>query len=245
MPKSATEAEDQCAKRRELLGDAELARQMVELHAPATNDYQAGAQALADYIEGLRQALNREMNELDLQELPTRQEAEAALGTAQENANMAQGDLNTARAALSGPEETMGRNKKEIGTLQGRCDVRRERLEKLKAQVVQAEEDRSDNALQTDIEIARNALSEQQTAIRLLEGQRTDETLPQLEVRIDRLEKVLKERRKKREKLNVKVATLKSRVEAAEGAGLDEAVENKARELELEEEEKASTGPRG
>ena len=236
--KSVADAEDQYAERKKLLGDAELARQEVELHAPATNDYQAGAQALADYIKGLRQALNREMNELDLQELPTRQEAEAALRTAQEHANAAQGDLNTARAALSGPEETMGRIKKEIGTLQGRYDVRRERLEKLKAQVVQAEEDRSDNALQTDIEIARNAFSEQQTVIRLLDGQRTDETLPHLEVRIDRLEKVLKERRKKREKLNVEVATLKSRVEAAEGAGLDEVVENKARELELMEEEK-------
>ena len=77
--KSLADAEDQCAKRQKLLRDAELARQGAELHAPATTDHEAGAQALADYIGGLRQILKREMSELDLQELRARQEAETAL----------------------------------------------------------------------------------------------------------------------------------------------------------------------
>ena len=76
--KSVADADDQYARRQKLLGDADLARQEVELYAPATSDYEAGARALADYIGGLRQVLKREMNELDLQDLPARQEAEAA-----------------------------------------------------------------------------------------------------------------------------------------------------------------------
>lgn len=236
--KSVVDAEDQCARRRKLLRDAELARQVVELHAPATDDYQVGAQALQDYIEGLRQALNREINELDLQELPRRQEAEAALRTAQDHANTALGDHNTARASLSGPEEALGRLQKEIGTLQGRYDVRKERLGKLKAQVVQAEEDCSDNTLQTAIETAHDAVSEQQTVIVHLESQRTDETLPQLVARLGRLKKVLQDRRRKRAKLKEEIAGLKSRLEVAEGDGLDEAIAQKARVLELVEDEK-------
>ena len=230
---SVADAEDQYAMRQRLLQEAELARQGAELHAPATNDYEAGAQALADYIEGLRQVLKREMNELNLQYLPARQEAETALRMAQGQANEARSALDTARAALSGPEDTLGGIQTEISTSQGRYDERKDRLESRKGQVAQAEEDQSDNNLQSAIEAARTALSEQATTMERLETQRTDETLPQLVARIGRLENALQDRRDRRSKLKESIAGLKSHVEAAEGAGLDEAVEQKARELEL------------
>ena len=236
--KSVADADVQYDRRQKLLGDADLARQEVELYAPATSDYEAGARALADYIGGLRQVLKREMNELDLQDLPARQEAETALRKAQERADETRSALATARAALSGPEDILGGLHTEIGTLQGRYDESKERLEKLRGQVAQAEEDRSDNELQSAIEAALAALSEQEAVIARLETERTDETLPQLKARIGRLERALEDRREKRAKLKERIAGLKSHVEAAEGAGLDEAIEQKARELELTEEEK-------
>ena len=235
--KSVTDGEDQHTRRQKLLRDAELARQGAELHAPATADYEAGAQALADYIAGLRQVLTGEMEELDLRELPARGDAETALRTAQERADEARSALDTARAALSGPEDTLGELQTEIATLQGRYDESADRLQRLQVAVAQAEEGRSDDELQSDIEAARARLSEQETEVARLEGQRSDETLPQLEARIGRLEKALQERRDKRSNLKEQIAGLKSRVEAAEGAGLDEAIERQARELELAEEE--------
>ena len=235
--KSVIDAEDQNTRRQKLLWDAERARQGAELHAPATVDLEAGAQALADYIAGLRQVLNSEMNELGLQELPTGQDVETALRTAQEQADDARSALNTARAALSGPENVLGALRTEIATLQGRCDVITDRLKGLNVEVTQAEADCSDDDLQSGIESARAALSKQETAIEHLEEKRSDETLPQLTARIDRLEKALQERRDKRAKLEAKIAGLKSHVEAAEGAGLDEAIEQQTRELELVEEE--------
>ena len=236
--KSVTDAEDQYTRRQKLLRDAELARQGAELHAPATVDYEAGAQALGDYIEGLRQVLKQEKNELDLQDLPARQDAETSLRAAQEQADEARSALDTARAALSGPEDTLGELQTEIATLQGRYDESKDRLERLHVEVAQAEADCSNDDLQSGIDSARTALSEQETAIERLEGQRGDETLPQLEARTGRLEKALQERRDKRSNLKERIAGLRSRVEAAEGAGLDEAIEQQARELELAEEEK-------
>ena len=236
--KSVTDAEDQYTRRQKLLRDAELARQGAELHAPATVDYEAGAKALADYIEGLRQVLKQEKNELDLQELPARRDAETALRIAQEKADEARSALDTARAALSGPEDTLGELQTEIATLQGRYDESKDRLERLHMEVTQAEADRSDDDLQSGIDSARAALSEQETAIERLEGKRSDDTLPQLKARIGRLEKALQERRDKRAKLEAEIAGFKSHVEAAEGAGLDEAIEQQVRELELAEEEK-------
>ena len=236
--KSVADAEDQYARRQRLLRDAELARQGVELHAPATDDYEAGASSLADYIEGLRQVLEREMNEMDLQELPAHQEAETALRTAQGQANESRSAVETARAALSGPEETLGGLQTEIGTSQGRYDESMDRMKRLQDQVAQAEEDRSDNELQSATRAARAALSEQETVVTSIEVQRTDETLPQLTARIGRLETALHDRRDKRAKLKETIAGLRSRVEVAEGAGLDEAIEQQARKLALIEEEK-------
>ncbi|MYB40495.1 AAA family ATPase [Candidatus Saccharibacteria bacterium] len=236
--KSVSAAEDQYSRRLSLLRDAELSRQGAELHAPATIDYEAGAKALADYIEGLRRVLQREMEELDLQALPTRRDAETALRTAQEQADEARSVLDTARAALSGPEDTLGQLQTEIATLQGRYDESKDRLERLHVEVTQAEADCSDDDLQSNTDSARTALSEQETAIERLEEKRSDETLPQLKARIGRLEKALRERREKRAKLETEVVGLRSRVEAAEGAGLDEAIEQWACELELAKEEK-------
>ncbi len=236
--RSITDAEDQYARRQKLLGDADLARREAELYAPATNDCKAGAQALADCIGGLRQVLKREMNELDLQDLPVHQEADTALRKAQEQADETRSALATARAALSGPEDILGGLQTDIGTLQGRYDESKERLEKLQGQVAQAEHDRSDVELQFAIEAASAALAEQETAIARLEKDRTDETLPQLKARIGRLERALEDRREKRAKLKERIAGLKSHVEAAEGVGLDEAIEQQTRELELAEEEK-------
>ena len=235
--RSVTDAEDQNTRRQKLLRDAELARQGAELHAPATVDYEAGAQALADYIAGLRQALKREMNDLDLRELPARGDAETALRTAQGQADEARSMLNTTRAALRGPEDTLSDLQTKIANLQGRYDESAERLKRLQVELAQEEERRSGDELQSGIEAARTGLSEQETMVARLEGQRSDETLPQLEARIGRLEKALQGRRDKRSNTRERIAGLKSRVEAAEGAGLDEAIERQARALELAEEE--------
>lgn len=236
--KSVTDAEDQYARREKLLRDVELARQGVELHAPATADHEAGVQALADYIEGLRQILKGEMEELDLSALPARGDAEAALRVAQDQADEARSVFNAARAALMGPEDALSGLQTEIATLQGRHDESTDRLQRLQAEVAQAEEARSDDELQSGIEAARNRLSERETMVAQLEEQRSDETLLQLEARIGRLDKALQERREKRSSLKERVAGLASRVEAAKGAGLDEAIEQQARELALAEEEK-------
>ncbi len=236
--KTVTDAEDQYAKRQKLLQAAELARQEAELHAPATDNYEAGAQALADYVEGLRQVLKREMDDLQSQAMPTQQDAESALRTTQGQADEARSGLDTARAALSGPEETLSQLQTELGTVKARCDDSNERLENLRRQLADAEQTLPDDELQAAIRAARTALSEQETAIASLALQRTDEMLPQLEARIDRLEKALQDRRDKRANLKEQIAGLKSRVEAAEGVGLDEAIERKTRELELCEEER-------
>jgi predicted nucleic acid-binding Zn-ribbon protein len=223
--KTVNDAEDQYTKRQKLLQGVELARQEADLHAPATDDHDAGAQTLSDYIEGLRQILTREMAELGMEELAAHQEADTALRAAQEQAEEARGAVDTARAALSGPEDTLGQLQTELGTVKTRYDDGKERLEKLRGHLANAEAESPDDRLQANIDAARTELSEQETTVANLQAQRTDETVPQLEARVSRLEKAIQDRRDKRGNLKEKIAGLRSHVEALEGAGLDEAIQ--------------------
>ena len=231
--KSFDAAEEQLAKREKLLRDAELARQEAELHAPETDDYAAGAEPLADHIAGLKAILERELADLGIESLPSEKEAEQALTSVQESVQEARDTQTTARAALGGPEEEMGRIQTELGSVKTRYVDGKERLDKLKKGLTQAEEKVSDGELEASVTTARKALADQEKAVTELEGQREGETLPQLEARISRLETALQERRDKRSDLKEKVVGLQSHIEALEGAGLDEAIQQKARELEL------------
>ena len=164
------DAEDQYAKRLKLLEQATLARQEADLHAPATDDYEAGAQPLADYIEGLRDILARDKDELGLNALPSRQEAQAALTAADDDARQARHDVETARAALAGPDETLDRLRTELATVTARYEQADARLKKLREQCAQAEQERPDEQLRSAIDAARTAVAEQEKAVSDLEG---------------------------------------------------------------------------
>ena len=239
--KTVNDAEDQYTRRQNLLQTAELARQEAELHAPATDDHDAGAQALSGYIEGLRKILAREMADLDAERLPEHAEAAAALRAAVEHAEDARRAVDTARATLAGPEKTLSQFHTELGTVKARYDDGKERLETLRRELADAEQELPDDQIQERIDVAQVELSEQETTFAGLEAQRTDETIPQLEARIARLDRAIQDRRDKRGNLKEKIAGLRSHVEALEGAGLDEAIQQKARELEFCEEERRRT----
>lgn len=236
--KSADAAEEQLAKREKLLGDAELARQEAALHAPATDDFDAGAEPLADHIASLKTILERELADLGIESVPSEKEAEKALAAAQESAQDARDTLTTTRAALGGPEEEVGRIQGELGSVKTRYDDGKERLDKLKKGLTEAEEQTSDNGLEAGVTAARKALEDQEMTVSELEGQREDETLLQLEARISRLDTALQERRDKRSDLTEKVVGLQSHIEALEGAGLDEAIQQKEREVELADDQR-------
>ena len=235
--KSLDAAEKQLSKRQRLLQDAELARQEVELHAPATDDYDAGAEPLEDHIEGLKTILQQELTELGIEDLPTEKEAEDVLVDAQSAARETKETLATSRAALVGPEEEIGRIQTEFGGVKTRYEDGKERLKKLRNDLVDAEKKSSEDDLETAVAAAQTALADQEGVVFDLEGQRESETLPQLKARIARLEKALKDRREKRSELKEKIAGFRSHIEALEGAGLDEAIHQKAREVELAEEQ--------
>ena len=234
--KSVEAAEEQFTKRQKLLRDAELARQEAELHAPSTDDYDAGPEPLADHIEGLKMILDNELSELTIQKMPTEKVAEKALEDAQTAAERAREALGTFRATLVGPEEEIGRIQTELGGVKTRYEDGKERLEQLKRELAEEEKKNTETDLEASVTEAKTALSEQEKVVTELEGQREGETLPQLEARTTRLDQALQDRRDKRADLKERIAGLRSTIEALEGAGLDEAIQQKVREVDLADE---------
>ena len=234
---SPSEAENRYDEREKLLRDAELARQEAELHSPATEEYEAGAQALGDHIESLSLVLKRETDELALSELPALKESETALEDARERAADARHALEKTRAELSGPDKTLGDLQTELTTADVRYEGAEEHLARLRSQLEDAEKQCPSDKLLENIDTAQKRLSEQEEVIAELSGEREDETLEQLQARMDRLEKAIEERREKRGNLDVEISGLRSRVEASEGGGIDEVIQQKNRELELCQEE--------
>ena len=232
-----SEADSRYSKREKLLRDAELARQEAELHSPATDEYEAGAQALGDYIESLYLILKGKTEELNLNELPVPKESEAALENAKKQAVDVHRIFENTRAKLSGPEEALGELQKELAADKARYESIKERLDHLCGQLEEAEKQRPSDELQTDIETARTLLSEQEKVFTELSAEHEDESLEQLQARIDRLEKAITDRREKRGHLDKEIIRLRSRVEVSDGGGLDEAIQQKNRELELCQEE--------
>ncbi|MCY4379472.1 MAG: AAA family ATPase [Candidatus Dadabacteria bacterium] len=234
---SPEEAQSRYDEKERLLRDADLARKEAELHSPATDDHGAGAQALGSYIESLSLIFKAKTDKLNLSQLPNLKESETILDSTKKRAADARHVLDNARAKLSGPDEELGRLKIELGTSNERYESVKKDIHRLQGKLREAEEQRSDNQLQTNIKTSRTLLSEQEEILTELGAKREDDSLERLQVRIDRLEKAISDRREKRSNLEVEIGRLKSHIEVSEGTGLDEAIQQKNRELELCQEE--------
>ena len=234
---SPEEAQNRYDEKERLFRDADLARKEAELHSPATDDHGAGAQALGSYIESLSLIFKAKTDKLNLTQLPNLKESEAILDSTRKQAADARHALDNARAKLSGPDEELGRLKIELGTSNERYESVKKDIDRFQGKLEEAEKQCSDNQIQTNIETSRTLLSGQEEILTELGAKREDDSLERLQVRIDRLEKVISDRREKRSNLEVEIGRLKSHIEVSEGTGLDEAIQQKNRELELCQEE--------
>ena len=236
--RSLPSAEEELAKLKDLQQDAALANQEVELHAASTEEYEGGVQGLGAFIQGWKQILDWEKAELDLRDLPIRTEAESDLRTVQKNTEDAKSKHESARASLTGPQEKLDDLQEELNRQQSTFDERNSRLDLLRSQLASAEDDKSDDELSALVSAANAAVTIHQGVVEDLEAKRSTETLQQLQAHIDRLGKSLSDRQAKRLKLNVTIAGLKSKIEVEQGAGIDEVIEQKERELAIAEEDK-------
>lgn len=231
------EAESQFRRKQQLLRDAKTAREEVELYAPAAEGREAGVRALGAHIEALKRILEKELKKLELKTLPTPGETETQLREAAMRTSEMRTELATKREATSGPERESRRVETELARIQGTLEESEKILEADRRRLEAEEQDVPDAALDQDMKEVQLSLKQQDTLIETMESQRADQTISQLEARISRLERAIGGRRSKREELGTQKARLESRIEVADGAGLDEKIDLCERSLNLTQEE--------
>ncbi len=236
---SVEEAQALYGDRQKASQEAEFARQEAELLAPSTDEYEAGAHSLDDYIKKHQQMLENEMAKLGLQKLPERQEAEAALRNAQDESETARDSLNNARTALNAQEKVLISFQNELDFTNARCEEGEKRRENLLAQLKKAEDECTEDRLREETKAVQKAVAYQEAKVAELCAKRSnDNTLEQIEARVNRLEKAAEDKRNKCHRLEVSISEKRTLVGVLEGVGLDENIAQKKRELERWEEER-------
>ena len=214
-------------QRRDLEVTASAARQELDRLVPAGD-----ASTLQPRIDELRQALEAPPSEGDMTQLPQRDEAEAALASAQAALQKARDEERIAREAVDVRADAVNELRVEVRTLQNTVDSQTELIEGRDERLRSDAEAVSDQQLAAESDSAAQAVTEQQQTVSELEEKWPASARTQLEARVSRLETAIRQRESSRVDLRIECAGLRERIEVNDGAGIDEAVERTQHELE-------------
>ena len=215
-------------QRRDLEVTADAAHQELERLAPS-----GSAAALQPRIDELLKALRDLPAEEDTVQLLQKEQAEAALESAQSALQKARDEERVAREAVDERARTVSDLMVEVRTLQNTVDSRTELVEKRDEQLQIDAEGVPDQLLAEARETAAQAVTEQKQTVSSLEAERPASARTQLEARVSRLQAAIEQRERARVELQIESVRLRERIEAHDGAGIEEAIEHTQHELEL------------
>ncbi len=212
-------------QRRDLEVTADAVQQELERIAPPD-----GTATLQPRIDELRRALEGLPEDEDT---PQKEQAEAALESAQSELQKARDEERVSREAVDERARTVSDLMVEVRTLQNTVDSRTELVEKRDEQLQIDAEGVPDQLLAEARETAAQAVTEQKQTVSSLEAERPASARTQLEARVSRLQAAIEQRERARVELQIESVRLRERIEAHDGAGIEEAIEHTQHELEL------------
>ena len=224
---SLAEAQVLRDQRRDLEVIASAARLELERLVPSS-----GELTLQPRIDELRQLLAAIPPEGEMDHLPQRAHAEAALQSAQAELRKARDEERIAREAVDVRAQAAAERGVEACTLENTVGNQTELIERRQERLTSDSEAVSDQQFAEALDTATKAVTEQQQTISALEEDWSASARTQLEARISRLEKTIAQRASSRVETKIETVRLRERVEAHDSAGIDEAIEHTQHELE-------------
>ena len=211
-------------QRRDLEVIADAAQQELERIAPDD-----GAATLQPRIDELRRTLEGLPPDEDT---PEKEQAEAALESAQSELQKARDEERVAREAVDERARSVTDLEVEVRTLRNAVDGQTEVVERREEQLRSDAEGVPDQQLAEAHETAAQAVTEQKETVSSLEAERPASARTQLEARVSRLQAAIQKRESDRVDLRIESVRLSERIEAHDSAGIDEAIEHTQHELE-------------
>ena len=224
---SLAEAQVLRDERRDLEATANAAQEELKRLAPP-----GGGQTLQPRIDQLRQSLEALPSQSETDQLPRKDDAEAALHSAQTELQKARDEERIAREAVKVRADAVTELSVDVRTLKNSVDSNTELIEMRQERLQTEDESVSDQKLAEATEEAELAVTEQQRAVSALEDEWSASTRTQLEARITRLESVIDQRKNSRVETRIEIVKLRERIEVHDSAGIEEAIEHTERELE-------------
>ena len=215
-------------RRRDLEVTADAARQEVERLAPS-----GSAATLQPRIDELLQAIEGLPAEEDPIRMPQKEQAEVALEYAQSELQKTRDEERVARGAVDERAQSVSELTVEVHTLRNTVNSQTELVERRDEQLRGDAESVPDQLLADAREAAAQAVTEQKQTVSSLEAERPASARTQLEARISRLQAAIEKRARDRVQLQIESVRLRERIEAHDGAGIDEVIEHTQHELEL------------
>ena len=212
-------------QRRDLEVTADAVQQELERIAPHD-----GTATLQPRIDELRRTLEGLPEDEDT---PQKEQAEVALESTQTELQKARDEERVARETVDEKARAVSDLMVEVRTLQNTVDSQTELVEKRDEQLQVDAEGVPDQLLAEACEAAAQAVTEQKQTVSSLEAERSASARTQLEARISRLQAAIKQRESDRVEQQIHSVRLRERIEAHDGAGIDEAIEHTQHELEL------------
>ena len=224
---SLAEAQVLRDERRDLEAAASAAQQELGRIVPP-----GGASILQPRIDQLRESLKVLPSEGESEQMPARDETEAALDSAQTELRKARNEEGIAREAVEVRVGAATDLSVEVRTLQNTVDSQTELIEMRQERLRSDEESVSDQQLAEASEKAALAVTKQQQTASALEEEWSAGTRALLEARISRLQAAIERRENSRVETRIEIVQLRERIESHHSAGIEETIERTQRELE-------------
>ena len=224
---SLAEAQVLRDQRRDLEADASAAQEELERLAPAS-----GELTLQPRIDALRRALETLPLEEETVQLPLRDDAEAALRSAQEELREARDQVRISREAMDTRAKAVSELSVKVRTLENTVESQTELIGRRQERLGIDAEAVPDEQLAAATDAAEQAVTEQQQTVSVLEENWSPSTRTQLESRISRLTSTIERRASSRVETKLETVRLRERVEVHDGAGIGETIEHTQHELE-------------
>lgn len=213
---SLADAEAELRRRERLEGAMQLAQERLAGHAPQ------GVAALVDQLAGRRQRLDGLTAALELDALPPSADAEADAQRAREELADARQAAQLARDAYDERDRSLAEHRQQLSDLRAAVRQADEQITRLRKELDLAVEEASDDQLAATIAGAARRVAEQEQVIVELRRGRPENARELAEARIERLERVIEQRRQDRSAVQAEISGLQQRLEVQEAAGIDE-----------------------
>ena len=230
---SLEDAEKQLKKKQRYMNEAEVARRELDSLLHTNGSATVATERLESEIRQLKHQIRSEMHGLEIEQIPKPEISKNRVQESESNVQQARQSVDYVRVEANEILQVYNERKSEFAVLKATLKNANDRSEELRSELEFARAQRSEKQLKADIEAVRQEAYNLKTSLNHLETKIAELNIEMLEARVKRLTETIDRINSKIQALTIKREKLISRIESAEGSGLDESINETERLLDI------------